>query len=42
MSVLFATEWRSVQVVILHALDDYPEARTAVTTALLRLEDGAA
>jgi hypothetical protein len=42
VNVLLAPEWRTVQVVILEALDEHPAARTAVTQALLRLEAGAA
>lgn len=38
LNVLVAPEWRTVQVVILDALGGYPEAREAVSTALLRLE----
>jgi hypothetical protein len=41
VNVLFAPEWRTVQVVVLEALAGHPEARTAVASALLRLEGGA-
>ena len=40
MNILIAPEWIHLRGLLMHALSDYPEARSSVAAVLLEVESG--